>query len=433
MTEALHLSEKRLKILFVVIPSAIVLLAVIFIIFGRQEPPAVAMPPQQVILTKALSREITESHEYVAVIEADEIVDLRARVSGFLVAKPFKEGDMVQSGQLLFQIEPDQYQAVLENAEANVLSAQAQYDRATLDFNRTSDLYRKNTSPKSDFDKAKADYETALAALMSANAAQTQARLDLQYASVKAPFTGLVSDTPYSVGSLLSLDSGVLAQVVSVDPILVTFGISDKIITTAQKKDTGKKYDIADWQVRLKLAPDNYYNQIGKFSYVSPIVDPQTDTIKFKAKFINPDRLLRPGQIVTVVVERTSPDKRLVLPKEAVLTDPDGNYVLMPKELPADPEKPGSQPTTVAEVRRVVLEDGDMLDKDYIIKDGLTEGEKVITKGLMSGGATLRANSPISISQPETEPDGDQAGRQQVNKPAQDKPAQDKEGPSDDI
>lgn len=401
MTEALKLSEKRLKILFIAIPSVIIFSAVLFIFAGHKKPPAVTMPPQQVILVKVESQEITEAREYLAVIEADQIVDLLARVSGFLLAKPFKEGDLVARGQLLFQIEPDQYQAELENAEANVLSAQALLDRATLDFNRISDLYRKNTSPKSDFDKAKADYETALATLMSANAARTKARLNLQYASIKAPFTGLISDTPYSVGSLLSLESGVLAQVVSIDPILVTFGISDKIISAAQKKEKGKAYSLDEWQVRLKLAPDNYYQHIGKFSYASPIVDPQTDTVKFKAKFINPDRILRPGQIVTVVMERTSPDKRLVLPKEAVLTDRDGHYVLMPKEMPADPENPASPPVTVAEARRVALEENDLLDKSYIITGGLKEGEMVIAKGLMSGGATLRANSPVSVSQPE--------------------------------
>lgn len=415
MTEALKLSEKRLKILLIAIPSVIIILAVFFIFAGQKKPPAVAMPPQQVILVEVESQEITEAREYLAVIEADQIVDLLARVSGFLVTKPFKEGDLVDRGQLLFQIEPDQYQAELENAEANVLSAQAQFDRATLDFNRTSDLYRKNTSPKSDFDKAKADYETSLANLMSANAAQTKARLNLQYASVKAPFAGLISDTPYSVGSLLSLDSGVLAQVVSIDPILVTFGISDKIITAAQKQEGGQAYSLDDWQVRLRLAPDNYYRHIGKCIYASPIVDPQTNTVKFKAKFINPDRILRPGQIVTVVMERTNPDKRLVLPKEAVLTDRDGNYVLMPKEMPADPKNPGSQPVTVAEARRVTLEDSDMLDKSYIIKDGLKEGEKVITKGLMSGGATLRVNAPVSISRPEAKAADDRP----QNQPAQ--------------
>jgi len=429
MTESLHLSEKRLKFLFIAIPAAVILLAAIFIISGRRQAPPMVMPPQNVILTAVEAREITDSREYLAVMEADEYVDLRARVSGFLVAKQFNDGDLVESGQLLFQIEPDQYQATLDTAEADVLSAQAQFDRASLDFNRITDLYRKNTSTKSDFDRSKADYESALATLMSANAARTQARLNLEYASIKAPFTGQISDTPYSVGSLLSLESGVLAQVVSVDPILVTFGISDKIITESQKQDFGK-HNISDWQVRLRLGPDNYYDKIGQFSYVAPTVDIQTDTVKFKAKFANPDKILRPGQIVTAIVERTKPEERLVVPKEAVLTDTEGNYVYVPAEAQAEPDASEAKPGLVAGMKRIVLENGDMLDKEYIVKEGLAAGDKIIVKGLMSGGATLRANSPINIVDPPEEKNpvpGDPAGSDQKTAPG-DKPAKAEEG-----
>lgn len=393
-------SGGKLIALFIAIPVLIVLLAGIFILVGQRQAPPMTMPPQQVILGQVEARDITESQEYVALMESDNIVELKARVSGFLVAKNFADGDQVKGNQLLFQIEPDQYQAVLDNAEASVLSAQAQFDRATLDFNRTADLYRKNTSPKSDFDKVKADYEVSQAALMSAIASRTQARLNLQYASIKAPFDGQISDTPYYVGSLLGPESGVLATVVSVDPILVTFGISDKIITDAQRQDMADQGTIDDWQVRLRLSSGNYYDQIGRFTYIAPTVDPQTDTLKFKAKFSNPAKVLRPNQIVTAVVERVHPQRKLVVPKEAVLTDTDGNFVYVPKEAPADPNNPNSQAGLVAEMRRVTLESGDSLVKEYIITEGLKEGESFILKGLMSGGATLRANAPIVVATP---------------------------------
>ncbi|MDR1043789.1 MAG: efflux RND transporter periplasmic adaptor subunit [Candidatus Adiutrix sp.] len=398
------ISNTKLMPLFVGIPAFIVLVAVIFIVAGRREAPHLTMPPQKVVLGTVEARDITDTLEYVAVMEADNMVDLRARVAGFLVAKNFEDGDLVRDRQVLFQIEPDQYQALVDNAEGNVLSAQAHLDLATLDFNRISDLYRKNTSPKSDFDKAKADYEMAQAALMSAKATLAQSRLNLGYASIKAPFDGQASDTPYSEGSLLGPDSGVLATVVSVDPILATFGISDKIITAAHKENLAQDQTLSDWQVRLRLGPDNYYPEPGQFSYVSPTVDPKTDTVKFKAKFKNPDKILRPGQIVTAVMERTNSERRLVVPKEAVLTDPDGNYMLMPKETPADPKVPGSRPGLVAEARRITLESGDALDKEYIVKDGLSEGEKFILKGLMSAGAMLRPGAAITVAEPEAAP-----------------------------
>ena len=151
-----------------------------------------------------------------------------------------------------------------------------------------------------------------------------------------------------------------LATVVSVDPILVTFGVSDKVISAAQRANLSNPSTLSDWQVRLRIGPDEYYDQVGTFSYVAPTVDPQTDTIKFKAKFKNPDKLLRPGQIVTAVVERVQPQRKLLVPKEAVLTDTDGNFVYVPKEVPADPEVPGSQPGPVAHVRPVPAPGADL-------------------------------------------------------------------------
>ena len=429
MSDSQPVSKSTLTALYIIIPVAIVAVTLGFIFLGGQKPPQMAMPPQPVILDTVEARDITESREYVAVMEADNIVELRARVSGFLVAKNFEDGDLVRKGQVLFQIEPDQYQALLETAEANVLSAQAQLDRATLDFNRITDLYHKNTSPKSDYDSSKAAFEVAQAALMSAQASRTQARLNLDYASIKAPFDGRVSDTPYYVGSLLGPESGVLATVVSVDPILATFGISDKVITTAQRANISNPSTIKDWQVRLRIGPDYYYDQIGTFSYIAPTVDPQTDTIKFKAKFENPQKFLRPGQIVTAVVERVHPQRKLVAPKEAVLTDTDGNFVYVPKEAPADPKVPGSQPGLVADMRRVTISGGE-LEKDYIIDSGLKEGEKIIRKGLMSGGATLRPGAPIQIAPPQGQtPSGPAQGEGQAQNGQTPKAGQAEDGP----
>ena len=296
MTESRPVSKSTLTALYIIIPAAIVGLTLGFIFLGRGPAPQMAMPPQPVVLVAVEARDITESAEYVAVMESDNIVELKARVSGFLAAKNFEDGDMVKKGQILFQIEQDQYQALLDSADANVLSAQAQLDRATLDFTRITDLYHKNTSPKSDYDSSKAAFEVAQAAVMSAEAARAQAKLNLDYASIKAPFDGRVSDTPYYVGSLLGPESGVLATVVSVDPILVTFGVSDKVITAAQRANIANPSTVTDWQVRLRIGPDHWYDQIGAFSYIAPTVDHQTDTIKFKAKFKNPDKFLRPDR-----------------------------------------------------------------------------------------------------------------------------------------
>jgi len=179
--------------------------------------------------------------------------------------------------------------------------------------------------------------------------------------------------------------------VVSTDPILVVFGLSSRLMDAAG--GPGGDPELDNWQARLRLAPETYYTQIGRLVYMSPMVDVQTDTVKFKASFTNPEGLLRPGQIVIAVLERARPRLKLAVPKGAVLTDAEGFYVLAPVE---DPESGGWS----AERRPVVLERGET-DLDYFIKEGLAVGDKILVKGLMSGGSTLQAGAPVRLVPPE--------------------------------
>ena len=391
MPDALPDYSVRFKsIYFVLIPVGVVFLAIAVILAGRRHPPSFALPPQAVVLGEVRSVTLADASEFTAQMEADLSVELKARVSGFLHRRNFSAGDLVEKGQVLFQIEPDQYQALLDMAEAELISAQAQYDRATLDFNRIRDLYDKNTSTKSDFDSSKAAFEVAGAQVMSARARQTQARLNLDYATIRAPFEGRISDTPYSEGSLLGPESGVLANMVSTDPILVVFGLSSRLMDSAVGPGEARSLD--DWQARLRLAPETYYPQAGRLVYISPTVDVRTDTVKFKASFANPEGLLRPGQIVTAVLERVRPRPKLAVPKAALLTDAEGSYVLVPVEDPAS----GGWTT---ERRPVVLERAET-DRDYFIKEGLAVGDKILVKGLMSGGSTLRPGAPVRLVPP---------------------------------
>ncbi len=397
MSDALQHDSGRFKsIYFLFLPAGIVILALAAIMAGRRHPQPMSMPPQAVVLAETQARNIIETWEYAAQLEADRIVDLKARVSGFLIHKNFTAGDQVKKDQLLFQIEPDNYQALLDMAQAEVLSARAQFDRATLDFNRINDLYKKNTSTKSDFDSSKAAFEVASAQLKSALARETQARLNLDYASIKAPFDGRISDTPYSEGSLLGPESGVLATLVATDPVLAVFGLPSRTAAELFQRDESAAWYADDWLARLKPAPEVLYPGAGRLVYLSPTVDAQTDTVKIKARFDNPDDVLRPGQIATAVLEGAQPRHRLLVPKAAVLTDPQGRYVLTVREAP---EGGG----LVAERRPVVLDQGE-LDREYFIREGLEAGDKFIVQGLMSGGATLRPGAPVRLAPPEGGP-----------------------------
>jgi len=182
--------------------------------------------------------------------------------------------------------------------------------------------------------------------------------------------------------------------VVSTDPILVVFGLSSRLVTAAGILGEAPNPD--DWRVRLRLGPETYYPQAGRVTYIAPTVDVLTDTVKLKASFNNPEGLLRPGQIITAILESAQPRPRLAVPKEAVLTDAEGQYVLAPLEIP----EAGGWTTE----RRPVALERDETDRDYFIKEGLAAGDKIVVRGLMSGGATLRPGSPVRPAPPEEGP-----------------------------
>ncbi|MDR2387878.1 MAG: efflux RND transporter periplasmic adaptor subunit, partial [Deltaproteobacteria bacterium] len=280
--------------------------------------PQIIPPPQRVRVAEIKSVPALSTLKAVALVEANESVDLRARVSGFLIGKYFEEGGSVKAGQVLFRIEPDQYQAAVTSAIADVTSAQAQMDKATVDFTRVNDLFAKRSAPKSDLDNAQASLDVASATLQAARARLSQAKLNLDYTTIKAPFDGLISDTPFSVGSLVGPESAALATVVAADPVEVSFGLSDKVMSGVRLGDIRSGLPGSQISnVRPKLILDNgsLYEHAGEFSYVSPQVDRQTDTVRFKAKFINPEGILAPGQAVVASLEPIEPRKVLMLPK----------------------------------------------------------------------------------------------------------------------
>ncbi|MDR1309046.1 MAG: efflux RND transporter periplasmic adaptor subunit [Deltaproteobacteria bacterium] len=380
------------KGIFVIIPAIIVALAAAAILFGvlrqiPQAPPA----PQQVQLEEIRLLPASSTLRAIGLVEADQSVELKARVSGFLVGKDFEEGKKVKAGQVLFRIEPDQYRSAAASAQADLASAQAQLDKAALDYNRVKDLWAKRSAPKSDFDSAQASLDVATAAAQAAQARLEQAGLNLAYTTVRAPFDGLVSDTPFSVGSLLGPESPTLATVVASDSVEVSFGLSDSVMGGLRLGDErggfpGGRLD----NVRPRLLIGGvYYENDGEISYVAPQVERQTDTIKFKARFDNPRGILAPGQSVVVSLEPVVPRRALILPKAALMTSEGASFVYL-----AGPAPDGGQ-GLVAVTRPVEI--GQEFEEGFEILSGLAEGERVIALGLMSSGARLRAGSPVEV------------------------------------
>ncbi|MDR1608007.1 MAG: efflux RND transporter periplasmic adaptor subunit [Deltaproteobacteria bacterium] len=399
---------KHLKNIFVLIPFIIVVLAVLAVMSGwLWRTPPVPPRPQAVTLTTVNTREAQSSYEVIGLLEADQKVDLLARVSGFLVGLDFAEGDKVVKGQALFRIEPEQYEAAVDAAEGALLSAQANFTKAELDFNRTQDLFNKRTAPKSDLDAAQAVLDVTRAAIKTSEATLAQARLNLSYAEIKAPFAGEISDTPFSEGHLLGPESGILATLVSLDPILVNFGLSDKFMAaTRLGQGVLPGQNLENMTFRLKINGDTFYPEPGELVYVAPLVDKNTDTIKLKVKFPNPKGILRPNQSVTVAIEAKVPPKALLLPKPLVMSNNQGRFVFQAVMAPARGAPEGSPPYLQAKMTYVKL--GREYENGYEVLEGVKEGEEIISLGLMASGAMLREGMPVVV-QPAPDAAGSEA------------------------
>ena len=332
-------------------------------------PAAAATAPAPAVGVRlVVQKGVSESFEFVGHIKATDKVDLRARVEGFLEKRLFREGQFVKAGDLLYQIEKVQYEALVEQAKANLASAEAESVNAKLQYTRQLDLSKKQFSPQSVVDQDRAAVDTAAAKIMQAKAALRQAEVNLDYTDIRAPIAGRIGQTAYTVGNLVNPASGVLATIVSQDPIYVLFPISVRDLETireARRKEGGglNKIDIL-----VRLANGQLYAHPGIWNFTDPQVDQQTDTLIMRAATLNPEGTLADGQVITAIIRERKEEPRLVIPQTALQVDQSGYYALIVN---------GEHKV---EVRR--LKTGPNIGTDVVVLSGLKEGDRVIVDGI---------------------------------------------------
>jgi membrane fusion protein (multidrug efflux system) len=327
-----------------------------------------APPPPAVGVQLAAIKGVTRSYEFVGRIQAIGIVALRARVEGFLDKVLFREGQDVKTGDLLYQIEKAPYQALVDQARANVAAAQATAINAELQYNRSLELLKKQFTPQATVDQDKAALDTARAQILQTQAALAQAQINLGYTDIRAPIDGRIGRTAYTQGNLVNAASGVLATIVSQDPIYALFPVSEQQledIRQSRKEQNGQQIKI---EIVVRFANGEEYPLPGIWNYTDVQVNQQTDTQLMRATLPNPDRQLTDGQYVTVVVRERKEQPRLVVPQAALQVDQAGSYVLIVDS--ADK----------VELRRVTL--GPNQGTDVVVASGLKEGDRVIVDGV---------------------------------------------------
>jgi membrane fusion protein, multidrug efflux system len=343
-----------------------------WLLFGTSARPpqaAAAQPPAPAVGVRlAAMKGVSQSFEFVGRVKAIEKVDLRARVEGFLEKVLFREGQDVKTGELLYQIEKVQFQAAVDQAKANLAVAEAALTNAKVEYERSTELVKRNFTPQSQVDTNKAALDSATGRVMQAKAALTQAQVNLDYTDIRAPIDGRIGRTAYTVGNLVNPASGVLATIVSQDPIYVLFPVSVRdleAIREARRKEEG---GMAKIDIRVRLPSGQEYAQRGVWNLTDPPVDPQTDSLVMRATIPNPDRTLTDGQFVTAIIRERQEAPRLVVPQAALQVDQSGYYVLVVN----DQHK--------VEQRRV--QTGPQRGTDVVVASGVKDGEQVIVDGI---------------------------------------------------
>jgi len=337
---------------------------------GCEERKQAAAPPATpaVGVRPAAMKGVTRSFEFVGRIKAVDKVEVRARVEGFLEKLLFREGQDVKAGDLLYQIEKVQFQTQVDQAKANLAAAEAEATNAHLQYGRQLALSQHQWSPQSVVDQNKAASDSSGAKVLQTRAALTQATVNLDYTDIRSPVDGRIGRTAYTLGNLVNPASGVLATIVSQDPIYVLFPVSVRdldIIRQARRHEGGTTAKI---EIRVRLPDGRDYPQRGLWNLTDPLVDPQTDTVIMRATIPNPERQLNDGQFVTAVIRERQEEPRLVVPQSALQVDQAGRYVLVVD----DQHK--------VEQRRI--QTGPNQATDVVVTAGLHEGEKVIVDGI---------------------------------------------------
>lgn len=280
-------------------------------------------PPPTVVVKAAEKREVPRTSEFIGRIQAVERVDIQVRVTGTLLKPQFKEGDTVEPGQLLYEIEPAPFQAEVNSNEAQLASATAAATNADINNKRAQELLVTRTGSQANADTRKAEFEQAAAQVEIAKAALDVSRITLGYTRISAPIHGRVGRTAITECNIVSPASGPLTTIVKDDTVWALFAPSQREVLEYKKADYANPP-----VVRLKLADGSMYSGEGSIDYMDNIVDPSTDSQILRATFQNPDRVLTDGQTIRVVIEQPADAPVLVVPQVALAADQTGTFVL---------------------------------------------------------------------------------------------------------
>lgn len=310
--------------------------------------------------------------EYVGRIRAQQFVEVRARVEGYLEKMLFAEGTYVHKNQILFIIDPRIYKAKADKAAAKLKKDEALALKAKRDLERIRPLHDQNAASQLDLDNAIATYESAAASVSMSKADLMQADMELSYTTVRSPISGHVSERHVDIGTLVGPGAqSLLATVVKSDTVRVDFSMTalDYLRSKERNVNLGYKDSTRSWDpyITVTLADNSIYPERGLVDFAEPQVDPKTGTFSVRAELANPDHVLLPGQFTKVKLLLDVREDAIVVPDRALVIEKGGAYVFV--------VRPNGR------VEKRFIELGPEIGNNTVVERGLVTGERVVVEG----------------------------------------------------
>ena len=351
------------------------ILSIFLTAVGCKKNSAQQQAPLPVNVVTAVEKEVNEWDEFTGRLDPVESVEIRPRVSGYITEIHFEAGAIVKKGDLLYVIDPRPYQADFDRAKAEVDRMDAQLKLSQIELNRAKELRDKNTISASEFDQKAATYQGAAAAKSSAEAAKNSAALNLEFTQIKSPVDGRVSDQRITVGNLVQPGAGaesVLTTVVSIDPIYAKVDADENAILKYVKlAEQGKRVSarMAKIPAWVELGNETDFPHEGYVDFVDNRLDPSTGTVRARMILKNWDpNLITPGFFVRVRVAGATPYRAALVADRVISSQQGLKYAFVVK-----PD---------GTIERRTLETGSIFEGKRIVKNGLKDGEKVVSTRL---------------------------------------------------
>ena len=368
----------------------------IYLIVTHRSEPKPELPT--VVIAPATQKDVEIYGEYVGRVRAQQFVEVRARVEGYLEQMLFAEGTYVNKNQVLFVINQDQYRAKADKARAQLKKDEAQAQKAKRDLERIRPLYEQNAASQLDLDNAIAAYETAEASVGMSRADLDQAELELGRTIVRSPIAGHISERHVDLGTLVGPGAkSLLASVVKSDTVLVDFSMTALDYLKSKERNVllGQKDSTRSWQpsITITIADNTVYPHKGLVDFAEPQVDPRTGTFSVRAEMPNPNRVLLPGQFTKVKLLLDVREHSTVVPMKSVIIEKGGAYIFVMRR--------------DSTVERRFIELGPEFQNQVVVERGLAPNENIVSEGFhkLTPGMKVKPVEPTVMPAAEvTEP-----------------------------